>query len=61
VAFGSGIHFCLGSALARLEVRTMLSVIFERTRALRAAGAPRFMSSIIVKGPVELPIELVAR
>jgi cytochrome P450 len=61
VAFGSGIHFCLGSALARLEVRTMLEVLVSRTRAFRKAGEARFTSSIVVKGPVELPIELVAK
>jgi cytochrome P450 len=61
VAFGSGIHFCMGSALARLEVRTMLEALLERTRAFRAAGAPRFVSSVVVRGPVDLPIELVPR
>jgi len=61
VAFGSGIHFCLGSALARLEVRTMLEVLLARTSAFRRAGEPRFMSTIVVKGPTELPMELVPR
>jgi cytochrome P450 len=61
VAFGSGIHFCMGSALARLEVATMLAVLLERTSALRRAGEPRFLSTIVVKGPIELPMELAAR
>jgi cytochrome P450 len=60
VAFGSGIHFCLGSALARLEVRSVLAPLLRRTRALRAAGTPRLQSTITVRGPVYLPIELVA-
>ena len=41
VAFGSGIHFCLGSALARLEVRSILAPLLRRTRALRAGGTER--------------------
>jgi cytochrome P450 len=59
LAFGSGIHFCLGSALARLEMRTMLGALLARTSAFRPAGEPRFASSVVVRGPVHLPMELV--
>jgi cytochrome P450 len=60
LAFGTGIHFCLGSALARLEVRSLFGTLMRRTKALLPAGTPRIASSIIVRGPVYLPIELVA-
>ena len=60
VAFGSGIHFCLGSALARLEVRSVLGPLLARTRALRSGGEPRYLSTITVRGPVYLPIEFQA-
>jgi cytochrome P450 len=59
VAFGSGIHFCLGSALARLEMRSILTPLLRRTRALRAGGEARLQSTITVRGPVYLPIEFV--
>ncbi|HEY2515804.1 MAG TPA: cytochrome P450 [Polyangiaceae bacterium] len=61
LAFGSGIHFCLGSALARLEVRTMLTALLERTRAFRRTGEAQYASSVVVRGPTVLPMELVAR
>jgi cytochrome P450 len=59
LAFGSGAHFCLGSALARLEVRTMLSTLLARTRSLNPTGPVRWVSNIVIRGPIELPMELM--
>lgn len=42
LSFGLGHHYCLGAALARLEVQVALSAILERLPKLRIAGdAPR--------------------
>jgi cytochrome P450 len=35
IAFGSGIHFCLGASLARLEAKTVLPVFFDRISDVR--------------------------
>ena len=38
VAFGHGIHHCLGAALARREITVMLEVLRERVASFEAAG-----------------------
>jgi len=42
VAFGGGIHFCVGAPLARLELLVGLERLFERCPGLRMAEAPRY-------------------
>lgn len=42
VAFGAGIHFCVGAPLARLELQIALPILFSRLPGLRLAEAPRY-------------------
>jgi cytochrome P450 len=42
VAFGGGIHFCVGAPLARLELLVGLGTLFERCPGLRIAETPRY-------------------
>lgn len=42
VAFGGGIHFCVGAPLARLELRVALSVLFDRCPNLRLVETPSY-------------------
>ncbi len=42
VAFGGGIHFCVGAPLARLELRVALQVLFERCPKIALASRPKY-------------------
>ena len=57
VAFGRGIHYCLGAPLARLEGRIAIEVLLERYPALRLlSDRPAFRSSIVLRGLDALPV-----
>ncbi|WP_283134986.1 cytochrome P450 family protein [Rhizohabitans arisaemae] len=59
LAFGHGIHHCLGAQLARLESRILLTRTLERFPSM-ALAIPRadvvFKPSLIVRGPAFLPV-----
>lgn len=59
IAFGHGIHQCLGAPLARLEGRVALESLLRRTGAMRRADPAtplEPMESIIVHGVRKLPV-----
>ncbi|WP_114292077.1 cytochrome P450 [Pseudosulfitobacter sp. DSM 107133] len=45
VAFGGGMHFCVGAPLARLEMQVALSALFTACPDLHEAEAPRYADS----------------
>jgi cytochrome P450 len=63
VAFGRGIHHCVGAPLARIEARIVLSVLLERTSSitLDREHAPRWANSLMVRRHEHLPVRLVRR
>jgi cytochrome P450 len=50
LAFGAGIHFCVGAPLARLELAAALPVLFDRLPGLRLAGPPIWRDSYHFRG-----------
>ncbi|MBY0275384.1 cytochrome P450 [Candidatus Binatia bacterium] len=62
LAFGHGVHFCLGAQLARLEGRHALVALFERYPELAANGAAGpWKRSIVLRGLSSLPVRLTGR
>ena len=61
LAFGHGVHFCLGAPLARLEVATVLRQLFTRfpdARLAVPAGDLRPLPNLISNGHVAVPVRL---
>ena len=59
VAFGKGVHHCLGAALSRREMNVGFKVIFERMENFRlapAASEPEFSANALLHGMTGLEI-----
>jgi cytochrome P450 len=56
VAFGAGIHFCVGAPLARRELRVGLNVLFGRLPGLRLAAPPSWRDAYHFHGLTGLEV-----
>lgn len=57
VAFGHGIHYCLGAPLARLEARTAIRSLLERAPGLALDGTPgEWLPGMLMRGMRSLPV-----
>lgn len=60
LAFGHGIHYCLGAPLARLEGETGLQTLFSRLPGLRLTdpeAPPAWRSGVLFRGLERLPLQ----
>lgn len=58
LAFGQGLHFCLGAHLARLEVVTAVNQLLDEVDSLELAGPVRWSTTPSLRGPVSLPVRV---
>ncbi|MFF5532370.1 cytochrome P450 [Streptomyces cinerochromogenes] len=57
LAFGHGIHYCLGAPLARLEGRIALGTLLERAPGLALDGEPgEWLPGLLMRGVRSLPV-----
>jgi cytochrome P450 len=56
LAFGFGVHYCLGAMLARMEIKALLTELVPRLTSIELAGTPAEMHTLFVGGLKHLPI-----
>lgn len=61
VAFGIGVHFCLGATLARNELRSLFSHLLPRMDTIEFDGTPTTSKTTFVGGHKTLPIRYTLR
>jgi cytochrome P450 len=60
VSFSSGVHYCLGAALARMEGEVALRALFERFPDLAPAGRAHRRGTRVLRGYESMPVALGA-
>ena len=61
LAFGYGVHFCLGAALARMEMNSLFTELLGRLDSIELAGTPELSATTFVGGLKHLPIRYSLR
>jgi beta-dihydromenaquinone-9 omega-hydroxylase len=61
LAFGHGLHFCLGAHLARLETVTAVDCLLDEIDSLELAGPVRWGTTPSLQGPVSVPLQVRRR
>ena len=56
VAFGYGVHFCLGAALARMEMNSLFTELVPRLESIELTGPAELSATTFVGGLKHLPI-----
>jgi cytochrome P450 len=56
VAFGVGVHFCIGAPLARMELFESLTTLFATYPGLALAGEPQSRGTFVLRGYDSVPV-----
>jgi cytochrome P450 len=60
VAFGAGIHLCVGQMLARLEAEMLMTALAARVERIDIVGEPQRKLSNSMRQLASLPVELIS-
>ena len=58
LAFASGVHYCLGASLAKLEASVAITSLIRRFPELDLAGEPSWRDRLTIRGVGHLPLQL---
>ena len=58
LSFGWGVHFCVGSRLAEMQLRILWEEVMKRYRKVEVVGEPIRVRSAFVKGFEKLPVRV---
>jgi cytochrome P450 len=58
ISFGAGVHFCIGTPLARVELQASFGALLDRTARLELGGEPVRRPEFVIRGLAELPVVL---
>ncbi len=58
LAFGQGIHYCVGAPLARIEAAIAFRMLLDRWPTIEAAGDAEIGGTFLIRGPVRLPLAI---
>lgn len=61
LAFGFGVHYCLGAMLARMELKALLGELLPRLESIELTAEPTYMQTLFVGGPKTVPIRYTLR
>ncbi len=61
ITFGHGVHHCLGSALARIELSVVLRELAERVSRVELVTEPTWLRATVVQGYRELSVRFTGR
>eukprot|EP01032_Pedospumella_encystans_P001934 gene1934-2268_t len=58
LAFGVGVHFCLGAPLARMELAESVAALWQRFPTLELAGEPESRGTFVLRGHASVPVRV---
>lgn len=61
LAFGAGLHFCVGAPLARMELVEALGLLLRRIPGLTLAGEPVSRGTFVLRGYRSVPLSTLPR